>query len=263
MEINKLQEHQILVSILLLVVGAVITLLLTKFSSKTGVFRYFVTSNKVGISADDEVFGSVRLTWQGQDVRNLYLCTIEIENASSRDYENIEFKVYSGQETILLNQRTEVVGSPYIIPWEESYQARLDVPDGQQATQAQINEYNHNREYKLPVFNRGQTLRLSYLSTNPGDDNEPGVYISTPSKGVRLKKQKLPYMVLNPIFGVPVPVAIARALFISVLVVISTGLWIDNIWMAASICMFVGLTGQIFGAIAYKAERFIKRVVAG
>jgi len=62
---------------------------------------------------------------------------------------------------------------------------------------------------------------------------------------------------------VPVPVAIARALILSILVVISTGLWVENIWVAASICMFFGLTGQIFGAIAYKVERFIKNAVAG
>lgn len=262
-EIDKILENQLLVSVLLLVLGATITLIFTKFSAKTGTLRYFVTSNKVGISADDQIFGSIRLTWQSHEVRNLYLCTIQVENTSSRDYENIQFKVYSGQETMLLNQRTEVVDTPYIIPWEENYQNRIHVPDGQKATQEQRDEYNHNREYSLSVLNRGQTLRLSYLCTNPNNDNEPGIYISTPSKGVRLKRQKLPYLVLNPIFGVPIPVAIVRALIISVLVVIGTGLWVENIWLAASICMFIGLTGQVFGAIAYKVERFVKNTVAG
>lgn len=262
-EIDKIMENQLLVSVLLLVLGAIITLIFTKLSAKTGTLRYFVTSNKVGISADDQVFGSVRLTWQGHEVRNLYLCTIQVENTTTQDYENIQFKVYSGQETILLNQRTEVADTPYIIPWETNYQNRIHVPDGQKATQEQMNEYNHNREYSLPVLNRGQIIRFSYLCTNPNDDNEPGVYISTSSKGVRLKRQKLPYLVLNPIFGVPIPAAIIRALFISVLVVIGTGLWIENIWLAAIICMFVGLTGQVFGAVAYRVERFVKNTVTG
>lgn len=262
-EIEKILENQLLVSILLLVIGAIVTLIFTRFSAKTGTLRYFVTSNKVGISADDEIFGSVRLTWQGHQVRNLHLCTIQVENTTTHDYENIEFKVYSGQDTVLLNQRTEVAGSPYIIPWEKKYQERIHVPDGQQASEEQVNEYNHNREYCLPVLNRGQILRFSYLCSNPNDDNEPGVYISTPSKGVKLKRQKLPYLVLNPIFGVPIPAAIVRALVLSVLVVIGTGLWVENIWVAASICMFIGLTGQIFGAIVYKVERFIKNTVSG
>jgi len=98
-EIDKIMENQLLVSVLLLVLGAIITLIFTKLSAKTGTLRYFVTSNKVGISADDQVFGSVRLTWQGHEVRNLYLCTIQVENTTTQDYENIQFKVYSGQET--------------------------------------------------------------------------------------------------------------------------------------------------------------------
>lgn len=262
-ELDKIFDNQIFVSVLLLVIGAIVTFVFTKLSSKTGTLRYFVSSNKVGMSADDQVFGSVRLAWQGHEVRNLHLCTIQVENTSSKDYENIQFKVYSGQETILLNQRTEVVDAPYIIPWEENYHARLHVPDGEQATQEQLDEYNHNREYRLPVLNRGQILRFSFLCTNPNDDNEPGVYISTSSKGVRLKRQQLPYLILNPIFGVPIPAAIFRALIISVFVVVATGSWIENIWVAASICMFVGLTGQVFGAIAYKIEKTIKNMVAG
>lgn len=75
-EVDKIMENQLLASILLLLVGAIITLVFTKLSAKTGILRYFITFNKVGISADDQVFGSVRLTWQGHEVRNLYLCTI-------------------------------------------------------------------------------------------------------------------------------------------------------------------------------------------
>jgi hypothetical protein len=262
-EIDKIIDGQFFVSILLLVVGAIITLVFTKLSAKTGTLRYFVTFSKVGISADDEVFGSVRLTWQGHEVRNLFLCTIQVENATTKDFENVDFKVYSGPDTILLNQRAEVADTPYIIPWDTEYQNRIHVPDGQKANQEQLNEYNHNREYCLPVFNRGQIIRFSYLCTNPNDDNEPGVYISTASKGVRLKRQQLPHLVLNPIFGVPIPAAIVRALIISVLVVIATGLWVENNWIAATICMLVGLTGQVFGAIAYRAERFLKNTVSG
>jgi len=61
-EIKEIFQHQIFFSIALIVIGSVITLLFTKFSNKTGVFRYFSSVTKVGISADDRVFGSVRTT---------------------------------------------------------------------------------------------------------------------------------------------------------------------------------------------------------
>lgn len=262
-ELDKILENQIVVSLLLLIIGGMITLIFSKISNKTSIFRYYTSSTKVGVSADDEVFGTVRSTWQGHDMRNLYISTIEVQNTSSKDFENIKFKVYSGEQTLLLNQRTEIVGTPDIIPWDKAYSQRIHIAEGEEATDSQVEEYRHNREYNLPVFNRGQTIRFSYLCTNPNDDDEPGVYISSYSKGIKLKSSTTPYLILNPIFGVPIPVAITRALFISALVVIACGLWIDNIWIASSLSMFVGLTGQIFGAIEYKIERFIINTVSG
>lgn len=145
----------------------------------------------------------------------------------------------------------------------KSYGQRIHIPEGEKATDEQIKEYRHNREYELSVFNRSQILRFSYLCTNPNDDDEPGVYLSTSSKGIKLNQRKSPHLVINPIFGVPIPVAITRAFIISILVVIACGVWIENIWIASCLSMIVGLTGQIFGAIEYKIERFIIKAVTG
>ena len=261
--LKELLENQLALSLILLIVGGVITFVFTKIANKTGVFRYYTTSTKIGISADDNIFGSVRSTWQGHEMRNLYLCAVEVENTTSKDYENIEFKVYTGNETLLLNQRTEIIDSPNIVPLSTSYSDRLAIPDGEEATDAQVNEYRHSREYELPVFNRGQVIRFSYLCTNPNDNNESNVYINTPSKGVKLKRRNTPYLIINPIFGVPVSVAIIRALIVSVFVVVATSLWINNIWLASSICMLVGLTGQIFGAMVYRVEKFVINTFSG
>lgn len=262
-ELHKLLENQVVVSVLLLILGGIVALIFTKISNKTSTFRYLVTSNKVGMTADDEIFGSVRATWEGHEMRNLHLCTIEVENTTSKDFENVKLKIYSGDNTLLLNQRTEVADTPYIIPWEDTYNRRMNIPEGEKATDIQIDEYRHNREYELPVFNRGQVIRFSYLCTNPKDDNEPGVYISTSNKGVKLKQRITPYLIIKPIFGVPVPVAIIRALYISIITVIACGIWLDSIWLASGISMFVGLSGQVFGALAYKIERFIINTIVG
>lgn len=257
------EQHQFLSAIALLVLGALITLFFNKLSSKTGVLQYFVFHNKVGMSADDDTFGSVRLTWQGHDVRNLYLSTIEIENNTTSDFENIHLKVFTGKDTVLLNQRSEIVDTPFIAPWDAEYENRIHVPDGENATPSQVEEYNHNREYRLPVLNRGQRVRLSYLSSNPNDDNFPVVCVSTLSRGIKLRERMQPNLVLSPIFGVPIPVALTRALILSVIVVLVSGLWLENVWVASSICMIFGLTGQFFGAVAFRVERFLIELVTG
>lgn len=262
-ELKGLLENQYVNSAFWLIAGAVVTLVFHKIRNKTGVFGYISNFNRVALSADDSIFGSVRATWQGHQVRNLHFFTIEVENLTSTDYENVEFKVYSGNDTLILNERTEVIDTPYIIPWSDSYRARLAVAEGQQATAQQTNEHAHDREYLLPVFNRGQKLRFSYLCTKPNDDNEPGVFVSTPMKGVRLKRLKNPYAIINPIWGVPIPAAVPRMLIVAVLVVVVCGLFVKNVWVASAVSMVVGLIGQVFGAAVYKVEKLLKRLIAG
>lgn len=44
--------------------------------NKRGVFSYFVNHYKVGMSTQDEIFGHVSVTWNGNAVNHLYLSTI-------------------------------------------------------------------------------------------------------------------------------------------------------------------------------------------
>jgi hypothetical protein len=152
-----------------------------------------------------------------------------------------------------------VEGTPNIVQWSDAYKASLIVPQGQEATPAQWNSYNHRREYHLPVFNRGQTLKFNYLCTRPNDDNVPGVFIDTQLKGAKLKYQAR----LNFVMGVPIQIAALRGLLIS-LVVLGLSAWkLHQIWATAAICMIVGLFAQALGAVEYKCERWLRNLVIG
>ena len=256
--IAELAKNPLAVSLISLVAGSLLTLLLANLRNKSGVLGYTVVWNRIGISADDLIHGEVRVHWQSQEVRNLFAYTIDVENLSSVDYDNIELRFYSGADTIILTEQSRIVDQPSIVPWSPGFRARLAIPDGQAASQRQIDEYNHNREYLVPVINRRQKLNFTFLCTKPNDDNEPGIFVSTPSKGVRLKRLKLPFVILNPIFGVPIPVALVRAIGLAVGVVILCGLFVENIWLASLASMIFGLVGQVFGAILYRVERFVR-----
>jgi hypothetical protein len=56
--------------------GALLMLLTQQILNKRGLFTYFVNHIRVGVSADDAVFGSVRVTWIGKAVANLYSSTV-------------------------------------------------------------------------------------------------------------------------------------------------------------------------------------------
>lgn len=256
--IAELAKNPLAVSLISLVAGSALTLLLTSLRNKSGVLGYTIVWNRIGISADDLIHGEVRVQWQNHQVRNLFVYTIDVENLSSVDYDNIELRFYSGADTIILTEQSSVVDQPSIVPWSPDFRTRLAIPDGQTASQQQVDEYNHNRVYLIPVLNRRQKLSFTFLCTKPNDDNEPGIFVSTPSKGVRLKQLKLPFVILNPIFGVPIPVALMRAIGLAVVVVILCGLFVKSIWVASLASMIFGLTGQVFGAILYRSERFVR-----
>lgn len=244
-------------------VSLIAGVLIAKINNKTGIFSYHWSSNRIALSANDSIFGDVRATWQGVPVRNLHMFTFEVENSSTRDYENVELRVYSGVGTQILNEKTEIVDTPYIVPLSEQYLARQRVPADCEPTQQQLDAHHSNREYKLRAFNRGQKLRFSYICTRPDDDELPMLFIATPSRGVRMKLVHSPAVVLKPMWGVPVPVALVRAFIVSTLVVVASSLYFKNVVAASVVCMVVGLTAQIFGAALYKAERYFRNFVSG
>ena len=71
-------------------IGGVITAWLTqRVLNKRGTFTYFVNHQRLGMSAEDPIFGSVAVSWNGKTVSNLYLSTIELKNEGMNDYEKV------------------------------------------------------------------------------------------------------------------------------------------------------------------------------
>jgi hypothetical protein len=245
-------------SIISLVVGAVITILVTKLLAKTARLRYSTRVDRLALVADDPVFGSVRVTWGNRDVRNLYMASVEVENSSNRDFENVEFTVYTDGVTDLLGERTAIVNSPDIVKWSPEFTQKLAVLAGLAPTPDQQNIFNHRREYRVRVFNRGQILQFSYLCTR-NDDVQPFIFVDTQLKGARLKQQ----VRLSFVLGVPLQIAAIRGLVMSAVTLLACGLLLHSVWWASGISIIVGLFGQHLGAAEYKAERWIWKVLAG
>ena len=97
-------DNRLLLAVASGVLGVILTLLTQRILQKRGVFAYFVRHNRVGLSTDDPVFGSVRVTWNDNPVDNLYISTVELRNESLNDYENVAARVFTS-DTILLNRK--------------------------------------------------------------------------------------------------------------------------------------------------------------
>lgn len=92
--------------------------LIQRILQRRGIFSYSVTHDRVGITTEDPVFGSVAVTWNGDTIPNLFLSTMEMKNESLNDYENVIVRAYTG-DTKLLTEQAELLETPNILEWSE------------------------------------------------------------------------------------------------------------------------------------------------
>lgn len=257
--IEDLPNNPLGISLISVLVGFVLSQVATKLSNKTGTFRYTVRTNHIGLTAEDPIFGTVKVTWQENDFRNLYTSTIQLENATNKDFEKVEFKVYTETETILLNERAFILNTAYSLEWTDDFKKRMLLNKGETPTQEQLNLYNHSREYIIPIFNRGQIVEITYLCTRPNDNQLPLLWLSTLTKGIRLKEIKN----FDLIWGVPKNSAIMRGVLLAIFTFLFCGFFVESIWLATSLSMIVGLGGAVWGAMLYKGERYLRNLISG
>jgi hypothetical protein len=238
--------------------GGVATAFFTqKVLNKRGLFSYFVNHNRVGVSSQDSVFGNVSVTWNGKAVDHLFLSTIELNNESLEDYENVVIQTYSN-DTSLHTESTQIIGTPNLLEWTESYKRKLEVPEGGEATETQLNIYRGQREHLIPVFNRGQKVRITYM--NAAESTKmPTIWLSATLKGVKVKF-KIPQ---QEILGVSRPRAAIIGALIGLLLLFPLVIFVKNSWAIALAAITYGYFVVVPGAYALKAYRKARDLIGG
>lgn len=239
-------------------IGGVITAWLTqRVLNKRGVFTYFVNHTRIGVSTEDAIFGSVAVSWNGKPIPNLFLSTIEMKNESMNDYENVVIRAYTS-DTRLMTEQTQLLDTPNILEWSEKYKKQLHAESGQEPTDSQWNIYNGQREYLIPILNRGQSIKLTYLNSAKGAD-APTIWLSVAQKGVKLKFSSPQ----NQILGVPQPRAAFVGVLIGIAVVIALACLVTDPWIVAAASLTYGLIAQLPGAYVIKLLRRIREAIGG
>ncbi len=235
-------------------IGGVITAWFTqRVLNKRGTFTYFVNHLRVGVSTEDAVFGSVAVSWNGNPISNLFLSTIELKNESMNDYENVVVRAYTS-DTHLLSEQTQICDTPNILAWSEKYKNQLHVESGQAPTENQRAIYSGQREYIIPIMNRGQAIKITYLNSAKGSEM-PNIWLSVSQKGVKLPQ--------NQILGVPQPRAAFAGVCIGVAVVIILVSSVSNPWVVAIASLTYGLVAQLPGAYAIKILQKTREAIGG
>ena len=238
--------------------GGILTAWLTqRVLNKRGRFTYSVTHTRVGVTAEDAIFGKVTVQWNGNPTQNLYLSTIEMKNESMNDYENVVVSTFTN-DTQLLTEQTQILDTPSIIEFTERYKSQLHVETGSAPSEQQWTIYHGQREYIIPIFNRGQSIKITYL--NSAVRNEmPSIWVSVTQKGVKLKFQGPQ----NQIFGVPQHQAAFVGVILGIAVLVVLISFVAEPWGIAALAMTYGLFAQIPGAYAIKAIRRLREAIGG
>ncbi|WP_374339761.1 hypothetical protein [Leeia sp.] len=238
--------------------GGILTAWLTqRVLNRRGVFSYSVTHNIVGITTEDPIFGSFAVTWNGKEVSNLYLSTITMRNESLNDYESVVVKTYTS-DTSLMSEQTQLLDSPNILEWSENYKERLHVEEGQTPSEDQWSMYTGRREHVIPIFNRGETITITYLNSAQ-TSSTPNIWLSITKKGVKLKYRGQH----NQILGIPQAQAAFVGVLIGLIILVALALLVSEPWVIGLTAMMYGFVAQIPGAYTIKLLRFAREAVGG
>ncbi len=252
-------EDKILIPLLSFIGGGAVTAIVNYFRNRLRTLEYRVFHDRVAFAADDTIFGNVRVTWQGNEVRNLFVCTAVLENSTSRDYSDLKVKIFTGNETLLLTQYVELVGTTFTPGFTDEFKRLIEVPNGQQPTDQQLNTYHHNREFAIPTFNRGQKLLTRFLVTAPNSTQGPAIWMDALHTGLNLKYAPNH----NEILGVSVKITVPFAIAISLLTLALSIFLTSEVWVASGLCTFVGLFAQHIAAVIYRAIKPVYKALLG
>lgn len=258
MDWSSILDNKIAIAILSAVAGAISTGVTSRLLGRRALFTYYVNHATVGISADDAAFGSVRVTWNNQPLPNLYISTVELTNESNVDFENVAVTAYAG-ETLLYTERPEAVGSTQVIEWDKKFAQVLNVPTNSVPTQQQLDIYGGRRQYVVPVMNRGQIVRLTYLSQSR-TANPPRIWLDVPHKGIRLQFR---IAHAQTIMGAPTQLSSNVGIVLAACATVLLVAIVNSVPVVGIVALLLGLSAQIPGAIAVRAWRSVSNWYRG
>ena len=196
------------------------------------------------------------MTWNDTPVDNLYISTVELRNESLNDYENVAARVFTS-DTILLTERSEIVGTILHLNWTQRFSNLIRVEPGREPTQVQRDIFRSQREYLIPTINRGQTVRLTFLNAAK-TENQPSLWLDIQHKGVRLEFRA----VHNEFWGVPQPYAVLVGTALGLIFLGIVVRLVAAVWIAAVACFLYGVLVLVPGALTIRLWRWLRNKIA-
>jgi len=257
MDISNIIDSKLFIGISSAIIGIILTIIAQLFLNKRGIFSYYVFHNRIGQSTENKVYGSVKLTWNENPISNLYLSRVELINQSLKDYESVIVRIFTN-DTILLTQSAQIVGTTRSIDFTEEYKKKITVEEGNKPSKEQLALFRKQRDFFVPTMNRSQTLRFEFLNSAIST-RQPSIWVDVLHKGVKCKFR----IAQNMIFGVPQKDAAIIGAIFGLIAVVLIIIFINSVLISAFISFIIGLFVVIPGAFTVRIFRKIRDLLAG
>ena len=205
------------------IVGALVTIFFSLISKKRAKFVYIITHSKVGTTTDDPIFGSIKVLYNDQPAKNLWLSQVEIRNTSLSDFSDVPIRIYAHPPAILLNQTLKINDRyPSDLHLDEEFMKNLRPDEKGSYSEKQHALYNSHRHYKIPVINRGHKIIFTYLIHTP--EEIPEINMSIEAAGIKCIHKRLTSFPINFPYVITKGVLLGIALAIPILLVLAANL---------------------------------------
>lgn len=170
---------------ILVIIGIILTHIWNKLKSRIVYLHYSVWHQPLGTSVNDNLFGDVQILYNKTPVNSLYFSTVTIENHSSKDIQDLELNIYCDSTSSIMVSHGYLDYSPNALKFTDEYAALLEKAKTDQPTAITA---LGRRDYKVPILNRGEVIKIQLLMTNP--NKQPEVYVNSEHPGLKMKFSK-------------------------------------------------------------------------
>lgn len=182
--------------------GLVVGILIEKFKNKFGTLEYSIRVQKMIPALSDNLGGALANKLKDVQINNLKIVTIEIENKSNIDYDNLIVNFSINKNASFQGNEGFVTHSNTYLYWTSTFKnyfdevlneynnfmqnsANTDVPKPE-LLQNKITYVLSCREYLIPVLNRKESAIFNFLIEDINSDSNNPVYIGLLHKSIKL-----------------------------------------------------------------------------
>lgn len=251
-------------------VSLLIGIYLEKFKNRLTFIKYNFLFQPLATSNQNEYWGNIEVYYNGLKTNHLNFITAILNNDSNTDFQDIFLDIWVDEDSFIKGQNGYYVDSGKTIPLEQSHYDKLvevvnlNREDNERRNQdpnyttpiqlqKEIDYFQTNSKFYLPVFNRGSEIRFNILAEN-NNGKQPIIGIDIKHKGLKLIKE-------NDKYDEDKKLGIGMIVYGTIIFLMTTLLLLINFSDALKPLLILGIVGVFnlaFGLFVYRLIQFIK-----